>query len=140
MSITGEETYPKPAQESAQLIVEADPAQHEIMRPAETDERYIATGYLNIFSQQRPGENQQQEALKSTLRRRQINSINVRLACEELVKEYLDFTDKTWGSCKRQEELISLPEGAGENGVDEGKYIILIAGHSRVKGIRGVAT
>jgi hypothetical protein len=137
------------AQELAQNQVETDESgflplveevfyKPEVMRDAELDIRYVQTGHLNIFSQQRSGRNEQHEALKNSLREGQINPINIMIADRELVLEYLAFTNKTWRSNITEDQLRQLsPRFEGDP--DAGKYVILIAGHSRVHALRELA-
>jgi hypothetical protein len=118
-------------------LVEEAAFRPEVMRPAEIDIRLIQTGYLNVFSQQRAGRNEEHEALKNSLREGQINPINIMIADHGTVLDYLAFTNKTWRSDKTEEDLKPLPPRfAGDP--DAGKYVILIAGHSRMHALRAL--
>ena len=107
----------------------------EIIQPLDVEFGMIPTGYLNKFSQQRPGDNEQQAALTNSLRGGQINPINIVMATPELAHQYLEFTNQAWGAEKQPDELRAIPSGRFA-----GMYAILVAGHSRVEGLRSIAT
>lgn len=107
----------------------------EVIVPSEMVIKLMPTRYLNQFSQQRKGPNTEQRALTESWRRQQIHPISAVMASQELALEYLEFTNRTWGSNKQPEELVVIPEGSEF----AGQYAILVAGHSRVLGYQNLA-
>jgi len=110
----------------------------ESARDFEVVEEYMRIGDLNVFSQQRAGPNDDQEALINSLRGGQINSVNVVHTDLATALNYLAFTNKTWRDNKSAQSLRPF-RARYEGDPRAGGYAILAAGHSRQIGIAAVA-
>lgn len=109
----------------------------ETSRPSPNTYIEMPTGYLNVFGQQRTRRNEQQGALTDSLEEGQIHAISVVMASPELIEEYRQFTNKTWGKDVQSASLRPMPEA---DPYYPGMYAILCAGHSRTDGIREIAS
>lgn len=100
-------------------------------RPTELSMHPVIVGVINRLGQQRPDRNERQADLDASVADRAkhdakggglINPVNVGLVEPGLFKDYVEFTNRTWGADRSVDEFRALADG---------KYAVLIAGHSR---------
>lgn len=92
----------------------------------------VPAGLVNIFSQQRLGRNEQQDKLtRSIAAEGIINPLNVTILEEHEVFDYLQFTNRIWQSDVDFNDFTPM---------EDGRFLTLIAGHSRLISALEIAT
>ncbi|HEV2412608.1 MAG TPA: hypothetical protein VGS28_02260 [Candidatus Saccharimonadales bacterium] len=103
----------------------------------------VLVGCINVLGQTRPGENAQQAALTGSIARRGlINPVNIAILTPDLMDEYVRWTNQTWGTDVLLGALTPLGTDyivGGQIVARAGEYAQLVAGHSRLKGVKQAA-
>jgi hypothetical protein len=114
-----------PEQQEVNALLEALP-------PTEWIIKEVPVTLINFCHQQRYGVNLRQTELDQSVERGMINPVNFTIVRSELLKEYVDFTNHTWGAEDNVGDFVPYGE-VGD------AYILLIAGHSRLASIKSIA-
>lgn len=92
---------------------------------------YPPLGLLNVLSQQRQGSNARQAELTANIEAEGLHyGIDITLVDGQMLKEYLEFTNRVWNKEKKIEEFKPC-------GPD--RYLLVIAGHSRKISLHNIA-
>jgi len=119
-----------------EVVTETLPEIHPFLEQLEDPEEWykrIPLYLINTCAQVRPGRNAQQDRITSSIKNNKlINAINVADIGTDLLSDYIEFTNGTWGDDRTIDEFVSLPG-------DPDAYVLLLAGHTRLHSVRELA-
>ena len=104
-------------------------------KPYEIDVREVPLAAINTAAQYRRKNNPSQQSLnKSIAQRGLINPLTTALLEPDIVEEYLRFTNTAWDTDYTSESYTPYYD-LDDSGQDNDKYLLLLAGHSRLKAL-----
>lgn len=112
------------------MSYEQDPSRPEFRMPPDYNVQLLLIGELNSCAQYRNGNNPAQTDLnKSIARRGLINLLTVAILDRGSTEEYIKFTNRVWKSEVSIEDFHPLES-------DDSFYAVMVAGHSRLAGLK----